>query len=130
MCVLYPYARRHYLHVPQGKDAAPLHAAQVTLRGYLRAMDIAMRERMPASAIVFDAARATWNLGRHEIRVVAMKDRTIRFELYTIEPGETLVGSYSGTVGATTKKEIVQYLVYFLETGKPWHHGLPNRMLT
>jgi hypothetical protein len=93
-------------------------------------MDIAMRERMPASAILFDDARGTWSLGRHEIRASAVQDRTIRFQLYTVEPGETLVGSYSGAIGATTKNEIAQYLVYFLETGKPWHRGLSNRMLT
>ncbi len=89
-----------------------------------------MRERMPASAVTFDAARGTWSLGPAEVRVSAMKDRTIRFQLYTVAPGETLVGTYSGTIAATTKEDIVQYLVYFLETGKPWHRGLSNRMLT
>ena len=93
------------------------------------AMDIAMRERMPALAIRFDAARGTWSLGAHEIRSTAMKGRIIRFQLFTIGTSETLVGTYSGTIGATPE-EVAQYLVYFLETGKPWHHGFSNRGLT
>jgi hypothetical protein len=93
------------------------------------AMDIAMRERMPALAIRFDPKRGMWSLGPHEVRSSAVKDRTIRFQLYTTDGDETLVGSYSGKVGATPK-EIAQYLVYFLETGKPWHRGLSNRALT
>jgi hypothetical protein len=106
-----------------------MHAARVTYRGYLMAMDIAMRERMPTLAIRFDAKRGTWSLGRHEVRSSAADDRTIRFQLFTTGEAETLVGSYSGKVGATPK-EVAQYLVYFLETGKPWHHGLSNRALT
>jgi hypothetical protein len=95
----------------------------VTYRGYLMAMDIAMRERMPASAIKFNVTRGIWNLGNHEIRASAADDRTIRFQLFTIDASATLVGSYSGKVGVTPK-EVAQYLVYFLETGKPWHRGL------
>lgn len=92
------------------------------------AMDIAMRERMPTSAIRFDPARGAWSLGRHEIRVSATKGRTLRFGLFTTGAADTFVGSYTGTVGATTD-EVAQYLVYFLETGKPWHHGFSNRGL-
>ena len=95
----------------------------MTYRGYLTAMDIAMRERMPSLAIRFDAASGTWVLGRHEVRSNQMKDRSIRFQLFTTGKSETLVGSYSGTIGATPN-ELAQYLIYFLETGKPWHRGL------
>lgn len=100
----------------------------MTYRVYLRAMDIAMRERMPASPIRFDAAHGTWSLGGHEIRATAMQDNVIRFQLFMLDASQTLVGSYSGRIGATPK-EVAQYLVYFLETGKPWHHGLSNRGL-
>jgi hypothetical protein len=90
-------------------------------------MDIAMRTRIPAAAILFSVTRATWRLGNHEIRANEM-DGTIRFQLYTVDKRATLVGSYSGTIGATPR-EVAQYLVYFLETGKPWHQGLAKKGL-
>ena len=105
-----------------------MQAHNVTYRGYLRAMDMAMRDRTPAAAIQFDAARATWTLGSHEIRASEMNGKSVRFQLYTVKGRETLVGSYSGTIGATPQ-EVAQYLVYFLETGKPWHHGLAKKGL-
>jgi hypothetical protein len=91
-------------------------------------MDIAMRIRMPAAPIRFDGARATWSLGDHEIRASEISGKAVRFQLYRVKDGEALVGTYSGTVGAATQ-EIAQYLVYFLETGKPWHHGLAKKGL-
>lgn len=100
----------------------------VTYRGYLRAMDIAMRARTPAVKITFDAVRATWKLGRHEVRAAEMSGTSVRFELYTVDGRERLVGSYSGTIGSTPQ-EVAQYLLYFLETGKPWHHGLAKKHL-
>ncbi len=101
----------------------------MTYRGYLVAMDMAMRSRTPASAIQFDAARATWKLGGHEIRASEMDGKSVRFELLTVKGRKIPVGSYSGTIGATPE-EIAQYLVYFLETGKPWHQGLAKKELT
>jgi hypothetical protein len=100
----------------------------VTYRGYLRAMDMAMRIRMPAAAIKFDGARATWSLGEHEIRASEVDGKSVRFQLFNVKGAQTLVGSYSGTIGATPQ-EIAQYLVYFLEAGKPWHHGLAKKGL-
>ena len=91
-------------------------------------MDMAMRARTPAAAIAFDAGRGTWTLGGHEVRASEMKGKSARFELFTIASRATLVGSYSGTIGATPQ-EVAQYLVYFLETGKPWHHGLAKKGL-
>jgi len=91
-------------------------------------MDIAMRVRMPAAAIQFDAARGIWKLAGHEIRTSA-NGKSVRFELFTVKGRETPVGSYSGTLGATPQ-EVAQYLVYFLETGKPWHAGLAKKGLT
>ena len=88
-----------------------------------------MRSRMPAAAIEFDTGRATWKLGGHEIRASAMNATSVRFDLFTIVGREIPVGSYSGTIGATPE-EIAQYLVYFLETGKPWHQGLAKKELT
>lgn len=87
-----------------------------------------MRDRTPAVAIQFDAARAAWTLGTHEIRASVTSAKSVRFGLYTVKGRETLVGSYSGTIGATPQ-EVAQYLVYFLETGKPWHQGLAKKGL-
>lgn len=81
---------------------------------------MAMRIRMPAAAIRFDGARATWVLGEHEIRASETDGKSVRFQLFN--------GSYSGWIGATPQ-EIAQYLVYFLEAGKPWHHGLAKKGL-
>ncbi len=106
----------------------PMQAHQVTYRGYLRAMDMAMRSRTPAAAIQFDAKRTTWKLGGHEVRASEVDAKSVRFELFTIKGRETPVGSYSGTIGATPQ-EVAQYLVYFLETGKPWHQGLAKKGL-
>jgi hypothetical protein len=100
----------------------------VTYRAYLRLMDIAMRARMPAAKIQFDGARATWSLGEHQIRASETNEKSVRFQLFNVGGTETLVGSYSGTIGATPQ-EIAQYLVYFLEAGKPWHHGLAKKGL-
>jgi hypothetical protein len=100
----------------------------MTYQRYLFAMDMAMRDRTPAAAIQFDAARAAWTLGPHEVRASAIDALSIRFDLYTVREREALVGSYSGTVGATPQ-EVAQYLVYFLETGKPWHQGLAKKGL-
>jgi hypothetical protein len=91
-------------------------------------MDIAMRVRTPAAPIKFDAARATWKLGEHEIRAREVDSTSVRFELFTVKDRATPVGSYSGTIGATPQ-EVAQYLVYFLESGKPWHHGLAKKGL-
>jgi hypothetical protein len=91
-------------------------------------MDIAMRVRTPAAPITFDAVHATWKLGEHEIRAREVDGTSVRFELFTVKGSETPVGSYSGTVGATPQ-EVAQYLVYFLESGKPWHHGLAKKGL-
>ena len=87
-----------------------------------------MRDRTPAVAIQFDGASATWKLGKHEIRATETDAKSVRFQLFTVKARETLVGSYSGTIGATPQ-EVAQYLVYFLETGKPWHHGLAKKGL-
>jgi hypothetical protein len=100
----------------------------MTYRGYLLAMDMAMRDRTPAAAIEFDPARAAWTLGAHEIRASVVNRKSVRFELFTVTGRETPVGSYSGTIGATPQ-EVAQYLVYFLETGKPWHQGLAKKGL-
>jgi hypothetical protein len=91
-------------------------------------MDMAMRVRTPAAAIRFDVLKATWRLGTHEIRASETSGKSVRFLLYAIDDGETLVGSYSGTIGSTPR-EIVEYLLYFLDTGKPWHHGLAKKGL-
>jgi len=88
-----------------------------------------MRERTPASAIRFDAPRATWTFGDHQIRADLEPDGSVRFALFSVAEGETPVGSYSGKVG-TTPAEVAQYLVYFLETGKPWHQGMSKKQLT
>ena len=100
----------------------------VTYRGYLRAMDIAMRVRTPTLPFRFEGVRATWVLGTHEVRATEVSATSVRFELYTVEDGETLVGSYSGTIGSTPQ-EVAQYLVYFLESGQPWHRGLAKKGL-
>jgi hypothetical protein len=100
----------------------------VTYPEYLQALDLAMRERMPASPLRFDDVTGTWTLGRQLVRSGAAQNSAVRFALFHIDGVETLVGSYSGTIGATPS-ELVQYLVYFLETGTPWHSGLPNRGL-
>jgi hypothetical protein len=91
-------------------------------------MDMAMRERTPGAAIQFDGTRSAWTLGSHEVRASATDARTVRFELYTVKGREKQVGSYSGRIGATPQ-EVAQYLVYFLETGKPWHQGLAKKGL-
>jgi hypothetical protein len=100
----------------------------MSYRGYLLKMDIAMRARATRSKISFDAVRGTWTLGKHMVRTSEADGKMIRFQLITVAKAETLVGSYSGTIG-TTPDEVAQYLVYFLESGKPWHQGLPNRGL-
>jgi hypothetical protein len=91
-------------------------------------MDMAMRLRTRAVAIRFDGARATWKLDGREVRASETDGTSVRFGLYTVEERETLVGSYAGTIGSTPQ-EVAQYLVYFLETGKPWHHGLAKKGL-
>jgi hypothetical protein len=91
-------------------------------------MDMAMRLRTRAVAIKFDTAQATWSLGEHQVRATESDGTAVRFQLYTIGKRETLVGSYSGTIGSTPQ-EVAQYLVYFLETGKPWHQGLAKKGL-
>jgi len=100
----------------------------MTLAAYLRKMDISMRARALRSAIEFDPGTGTWKLGKRLIRSSVAEDKSIRFQLFTTEKKETLVGSYSGAIGATPDN-MAQYLVYFLETGKPWHSGLSNRGL-
>lgn len=112
----------------EGESPAALQAERVTYRGYLRAMDMAMRDRIPAAPFTFDGARATWTMGRHEVRADETSATSVRFRLYTLDGRERLVGSYSGTIGSTPQ-EVAQYLVYFLETGKPWHHGLSKKGL-
>lgn len=87
-----------------------------------------MRARTPAAKITFDGVRAVWKLGRHEVRADEMNGTSVRFRLYTVEKRDRLVGSYSGTIGSTPQ-EVAQYLLYFLETGKPWHHGLAKKDL-
>jgi hypothetical protein len=91
-------------------------------------MNIAMRARSTRNEMLFDAAAGTWLLGKHLIRSSQAEDKTIRFQLFTTGRAETLVGSYSGAIG-TAPETVAQYLLYFLETGKPWHSGLPNRGL-
>jgi spore coat protein U-like protein len=98
----------------------------MSYRGYLLKMDIAMRARTTRSKIAFDAANGTWTLGERLVRTTETDGEVIRFRLFTTAAAETLVGSYSGTIG-TTPDEVAQYLVYFLESGKPWHQGLSNR---
>jgi hypothetical protein len=100
----------------------------MSYRGYLLKMDIAMRARTTRSKIAFDAVHGTWTLGKQVVRTSEADGKVIRFQLLTMTAAETLVGSYSGTIG-TTPDELAQYLVYFLESGKPWHQGLPNRGL-
>jgi hypothetical protein len=97
----------------------------MTYRAYLLTMDVAMRQRALRSAIVFDVGGGQWTRGDHIVRSYD-GGTAIRFVLSTAGEAETVVGSYSGKVG-TPPDEIAQYLVYFLETGKPWHQGLPNR---
>lgn len=87
-----------------------------------------MRARTPARKIVFDGARGVWKFGRHEVRADDMDGAAVRFRLYTVTARERLVGSYSGKIGSTPN-EVAQYLLYFLETGKPWHHGLAKKDL-
>jgi hypothetical protein len=108
--------------------ASFIQAADVTYRGYLRLMDAAMRARTPSAAIRFDGAHATWTLGHHQVRASATDDASVRFELVTVTDRDTKVGSYSGTIGSTPQ-EVAQFLLYFLETGKPWHHGLAKKGL-
>jgi hypothetical protein len=91
-------------------------------------MDMAMRLRMPAAPIRYDGDRAAWTLGEHEVRANEVDGRAVRFQLFNLTGGEQLVGSYSGTIGGTPQ-EIAQYLVYFLDAGKPWHHGLGKKGL-
>lgn len=100
----------------------------MTFRGYLVKMNVAMRQRSAREAILFDAVHGTWVLGKHIVRSTQAPDNTIRFQLYTTGRVETLVGSYSGAIGAAPDN-VAQYLLYFLETGKPWHSGLSNRGL-
>jgi hypothetical protein len=100
----------------------------MTLRGYLQKTDIAMRARAPRTATLFDAVAGTWVLGKHLIRSSQSEDDIIRFELITTGRTETLVGSYSGAIVAAPDS-VAHYLLYFLETGKPWHSGLPIRGL-
>jgi hypothetical protein len=95
----------------------------VTFRAYLTAMNVALRERAAGVAVSFDARRHVWTLGDREIRAAEIDAKAVRFQLYTKGPRERLVGSYSGTIGATPD-EVVAYLVYFLETGKAWHQNL------
>lgn len=87
-----------------------------------------MRARTPAAKIAFDGARAVWRSGAHEVRADEVSGTSVRFRLYTVEGRERLVGSYSGRIGSTPH-EVAQYLIYFLETGKPWHHGLAKKGL-
>jgi len=89
---------------------------------------MAIRVRTRAAPITFDGVRATWRSGTHEVRADEMNATSVRFRLYSVTGREKLVGSYSGTIGSTPK-EVAQYLVYFLETGKPWHHGLAKKDL-
>lgn len=86
-----------------------------------------MRARTKAK-ITFDGARATWKLGRHEVRADEKDGTAVRFRLYTVDGRERLVGSYAGKIGSTPQ-EVAQYLLYFLETGTPWHHGLAKKDL-
>ena len=87
-----------------------------------------MRARMPSAAIRFDGKSETWTLGRQLVRASATDTGSVRFELVTVTDRETKVGSYSGTIGSTPQ-EVAQFLLYFLETGKPWHHGLAKKGL-
>jgi hypothetical protein len=98
----------------------------VTYRGYLLTVDAAMRQQIVRTAIAFDATRGTWTRGKHIVRSNEAGGTSIRFQLFTSGTAETLVGSYSGTIG-TQPDEVAHFLVYFLETGTPWHQGLPNR---
>ena len=100
----------------------------MTFRAYLKKMDIAMHARAVGSSFEFDGAHGTWTRGKHVVRSNEVDEKTVRFQLFTTGKTETLVGSYSGTIG-TTPDSVAQYLVYFLETGKPWHRGLSNRGL-
>jgi hypothetical protein len=101
----------------------------MTFRVYLKKMDIALHARAVGSAIEFDAALGTWTLGKHVVRSNEVDGKTVRFQLFMSGRAETLVGSYSGTIGSMPDS-VAQYLVYFLETGKPWHRGLSNRGLS
>jgi hypothetical protein len=101
----------------------------VTIRTYLVAMNVAVRERAADAAVRFDARRRTWALGDREIRASEADGNVVRFQLYIRGKREKLVGSYSGTIGATPD-EIVAYLVYFLETGKAWHQKLAKGILS
>jgi hypothetical protein len=94
----------------------------MTFRTYLVAMNVALRERAADAAVRFDPRRSTWTLADREIRATEVDAKSVRFQLFA-KAGKTLVGSYSGTIGATPD-EVVAYLVYFLETGKAWHQNL------
>jgi hypothetical protein len=95
----------------------------MTFRTYLVAMNVALRERAADATVRFDARRSTWTLADREIRATEVDGKSVRFQLFTKAGRERLVGSYSGTIGATPD-EVVAYLVYFLETGKAWHQNL------
>jgi hypothetical protein len=100
----------------------------MTYRAYLKKMDIALHARAVGSTITFDGTSGTWTRGKHVVRSSDVDGKTVRFQLFTVGRTETLVGSYSGTIGSTPDS-VAQYLIYFLETGKPWHRGLSNRGL-
>jgi hypothetical protein len=95
----------------------------MTYRAYLIALDVVLRTRIASPAIRFDAGLGTWRVADREVRTTEMKRKRIRFQLFTTGSKETLAGSYSGTIGSGAG-EVVQYLVYFLQTGKPWHQGM------
>jgi hypothetical protein len=95
----------------------------MTFRSYLVAMNVALRERAAHASLRFDLRARTWALGDREIRASEMDGKAVRFQLVTNGTREKLIGSYSGTIGATPD-EVVNYLVYFLETGKAWHQKL------
>ena len=97
-------------------------------RAYLRAVDLAIRARSPVASVAFDAGRGAWRRGDFEVRTRSIDVRTMRFELFVAGTSETYAGGYSGHIGAPIE-ELVEYLVYFLDVGKPWHQGLPNRGL-
>jgi hypothetical protein len=95
----------------------------VSYRGYLSTLDAIMRLRMGSRAMRFDARQGTWRAADREIRASETNGNGIRFQLYTLAARETRAGSYSGTVGARPD-DLARYLVYFLQTGKPWHQGI------
>jgi hypothetical protein len=95
----------------------------MTFRNYLVAMNAALRERGADASVRFDLRGRTWTRGDRQIRASEMEAKAVRFQLYTTAGRGKLVGSYSGTIGATPD-EVVAFLVYFLETGKAWHQKL------